>query len=384
MRIHTSKINCRVLFLEPFYGGSHKAFADGFIAHSRHLMELLEMPARFWKWRMRGAAMHFIKKAKTLEQYDLVIMSGLMSAADFKALAGSGCPPVVVYFHENQFSYPLSEGESMDYQFGFTDITSALTADRILFNSKTHMEMFFKQMHRFIRKMPDFRPSWVTGALRKKGFVCYPGCDIASLSWHPEPKKEPPLIIWNHRWEHDKNPEAFFKAIKEVQNRGIDFTIAVLGETFEKRPFVFDAAREQFGTRIVAFGYEPDRNKYIRWLKQGAVVLSTAYQENFGISIVEAAACGCLPLVPDRLSYPEIIPSSFHETCIYRSHEQLVEKLSWLLDNGTALHQKRERLSAEMVNRYAWKNRIDEFDRHISDTALLRPLKENRPPAKRL
>ncbi len=358
-----------ILFLEPFYGGSHKAFADGLIAHTRHRIGLLQMPARFWKWRMRGAALHFLQKAKRLEKYQLIIASGLMSIADFKALAGSGCPPVLLYFHENQFSYPLSDGERMDYQFGFTDMTSALAADRILFNSQTHMDMFFAGVQRFIRKMPDFRPQWTADAIRKKAFVCYPGCEIKGVLRNPFPKTEPPLVIWNHRWEHDKDPETFFRGVREVQNRKIDFRIALLGETFEKTPPVFHEAQKELGSRIVAFGHEPHKDAYMGWLKQGAVVVSTARQENFGISIVEAAACGCLPLVPDRLSYPEIIPNAFQDICIYASREELVEKLSHFLANASDFEAKREMLGVEMVRRYAWENRIDAFDRHLSDTA---------------
>jgi len=368
-QMHETKINA--LLLEPFYGGSHKRFADGLIRHSRHSLTLRDMPARFWKWRMRGAAIHFAKTPENLAGYDLVIASGLMSTADFKALAGNRCPPVIVYFHENQFSYPLARGERMDYQFGFTDITSALAADRVLFNSQTHMNTFFDAMQQFIRKMPDFRPGWTAGAIRKKAAVCYPGCDITPLTRKTVKQGAPPLIIWNHRWEHDKQPEAFFAAIEAIGSRGIDFNIALLGETFEKYPGVFDAAKKAFGARIVAFGYEPDRKAYMQWLRQGTVVVSTAKQENFGISVVEAAACGCLPLLPDRLSYPEIIPEKFHEICIYRSQGDLVEKLSGLLVHAAAYDKQRRQLATEMVKCYAWENRIEAFDRHMTEIADL-------------
>jgi glycosyltransferase involved in cell wall biosynthesis len=295
-----------------------------------------------------------------------------MSTADLKAVAGPGCPPVLVYFHENQFSYPLSEGESMDYQFGFTDITSALAADRILFNSRTHMDAFFSRMRQFIRKMPDFRPDWVVPAIQEKAFVCHPGCDIEDNPSSGNEKDHPPLVIWNHRWEHDKNPGAFFQAIESLETRGIDFTLAILGEKFAKYPGVFDAAKKRFKARIVAFGYEPDRAVYRTWLERGMVAVSTAIQENFGISIVEAAAGRCLPIVPDRLAYPEIIPERFHKTCLYKSDTELEEKLCWALNNPNAWRDKSKSLSAAMVNRYAWKNRIDEFDRHMADLAASR------------
>ena len=97
----------KFLFLESFFGGSHREFAEGLISNSRHGIDLVTLPARYWKWRMRGAALYFIKKISSLVKYDGLITTDLMSLSDFKALAGRNCPPTLVYLHENQFTYPL-------------------------------------------------------------------------------------------------------------------------------------------------------------------------------------------------------------------------------------------------------------------------------------
>lgn len=431
----------RVLLLEPFYGGSHRLFADGLAAATRHEIKMLTLPARFWKWRMRGAALYFAQACKAARRWDadpdadagesadtakdpdLVLAGSLMSAADFRsvyrALHGRPCPPVLLYMHENQFTYPLAAGEKMDYQFAFTDITSALSADRVLFNSGVHMEMFLSNVERFIRKMPDAGPHWTAGVIREKSFVCHPGVfskefpeefpgklsgslsgsllgdtlsnrsglngvDGGKNSHRSDPSSDPVspeapseqmanktkgLVIWNHRWEHDKNPEAFFEALEAAAARGADFCVAVLGERYEKTPEVFEKARQSLGSRVSAFGYEPDRAAYFRWLRQGEVAISTALQENFGIAVVEAAANGCIPLVPNRLSYPEIIPEAFHDTCLYRSPAELEEKLTRILSRPRDYDTIRHRLAEEMVTRYSWKNRIADFNRHIAETA---------------
>lgn len=116
----------RLLFLEPFFGGSHRDFAEGLVAHSRHKIDLITLPARAWKWRMRGAALHLIRKIASPGAYQGVIVSDLLSLSDLKTLWGRDFPPALVYFHESQFTYPLAPGEHMDYQFGFTDITTCL------------------------------------------------------------------------------------------------------------------------------------------------------------------------------------------------------------------------------------------------------------------
>lgn len=70
----------------------------------------------------------------------------------------------------------LAPGEHMDYQFGFTDITTALVAERILFNSKTHRDAFFTHLPGFLSMMPERRPLWLVNQLREKAGVLYPGC----------------------------------------------------------------------------------------------------------------------------------------------------------------------------------------------------------------
>ena len=360
----------KFIFLEPFYSGSHRNFADGLVSHSGHKIDLLTMPARFWKWRMRGAALYFSKKIMKPEGYDGIITSSLMSVSDLKALLGPLCPPLLVYFHENQLTYPLAPGESMDYQFGFTDVTTALAAKRALFNSRTHFDEFFSTLPRFLGMMPEYRPRWILEAIRAKAGVVYPGCQFpAQLELAEKGSDSPPIIIWNHRWEFDKNPEEFFHALDSMIERGHDFRLALLGENFNNVPEGFVSARERYGERIVHYGYVTSRDEYIQWLKRGSLVVSTAIQENFGMSVVEASRFGCLPLLPRRLSYPEIIPDEYHGYILYNGRDELVQKLEFFILNHSRLNEMRDRISKTML-RFAWENLIEIYDRELNDLVL--------------
>ncbi len=363
----------KFLFLEPFFGGSHRDFAEGLVSHSRYKIDLFTLPARFWKWRLRGAALYFAKKVSSLETYDGLITTDLMSLSDFKALCGASCPPLMVYFHENQLTYPLAPGESRDFQFGFTDITTALAADRILFNSQTHFDEFFSSLPGFLMMMPEYQPKWVIDAIRSKSAILYPGCHFPAtnspLPSAMSPPDPPPLIIWNHRWEFDKNPGDFFHLLDEVLNGGLDFRLALLGENFQKVPKEFIAAKDRYRHRIVCYGHEPIREKYYEWLMKGSIVISTARQENFGISVVEAIRYGCIPLLPERLSYPEIIPTEFHSDFLYKNQAELIEKLSDLLSNYSRFQEKRQNLSQAMAC-FAWKNLIETYDEALEKLAF--------------
>lgn len=351
----------KFLFLEPFFGGSHQDFAEGLIEHSAHDIDLISLPARFWKWRMRGAALHFIRRITNLNQYDGLIVTDLMSLADFKALAGADCPPALVYFHENQLTYPLAPGESRDFQFGFTDITTALAAEQILFNSKTHFNAFFASLPGFLNMMPEYHPKWVIRAIRDKADVLHPGCRFSAAVDTNFQKPSPPLIVWNHRWEFDKNPGEFFSVLDATVDRGIDFRLALLGENFQVVPKDFIAARERLGERIIRYGYVESKAEYREYLARGSVVISTANQENFGISIVEAVRHGCLPLLPNRLAYPEILPVPFHNDFLYSNTAEMAEKLACMLSENGRFETARKKLACDMSS-YAWENLIGRYD----------------------
>lgn len=355
----------KILFLEPFFGGSHQDFATGFAAHSRHDITLLTLAPLYWRWRMRAASLHFLQQIKQVKDYDLVFATDMMDVAQFKALAGPDCPPLVLYFHENQMSYPLSaraRQRKPDMDAGLININSALAADQIWFNSQFHLSAFLKEVRHLIKQMPAPRPKNRVDQIQKNARVVYPGCRFPSTpDTLASDTQTPPLIIWNHRWEYDKQPDLFFKVLVRLKKRGIPFELAVLGEKYDLYPAVFDQARERLAKEMVAFGYEPSRSEYEAWLKKGRVVVSTAIQENFGISVVEAVRFGCFPLLPCRLSYPELVPEKRHPDIFFRTENQLVEKLSFHLQDPGACVDERNELSRHM-QAFSWEIRVIEFD----------------------
>jgi glycosyltransferase involved in cell wall biosynthesis len=355
----------KILFLEPFFGGSHQDFATGFAAHSRHDITLLTLAPLYWRWRMRAASLHFLQQIKQVTDYDLVFATDMMDVAQFKALAGPDCPPLVLYFHENQMSYPLSaraRQRKPDMDAGLININSALAADQIWFNSQFHLSAFLKEVRHLIKQMPAPRPKNRVDQIQKNARVVYPGCRFPSTpDTLASDTQTPPLIIWNHRWEYDKQPDLFFKVLVRLKKRGILFALAVLGEKYDLYPAVFDQARERLAKEMVAFGYEPSRSVYEAWLKKGRVVVSTAIQENFGISVVEAVRFGCFPLLPCRLSYPELVPEKRHPDVFFRTENQLVEKLSFHLQHPGTCVDERNELSRHM-QAFSWEIRVIEFD----------------------
>ncbi len=321
-----------IWLVEPYYTGSHQVWAEGYQAHSCHEVHLLTLPGRFWKWRMQGGAVTLARKAKDLgERPDLILASDMLNLPVFLTLSdeGPGRLPVALYFHENQLTYPLQPGEKRDLHYGFINYASALRADAVLFNSSYHLEAFYDELPRLLKHFPDYNELWMVEALRAKSQELPLGLDLARLDIHrPEgPRREQPLVLWNHRWEYDKDPETFFRAMYALVEEGLEFGLILLGESFRNWPAEFLEARERLAERIVHFGYVEDEATYARLLWQADVVVSTAVHEFFGAAVVEACYCDCYPILPRRLSYPELIPPQKHDVCLYDGFDDLLDML---------------------------------------------------------
>ena len=353
----------KILFLESFYSGSHKAFADGLIRNSKHKIDLLTMPARFWKWRMKGAALYFAEQIKNMEEFDLIFATDLINIADLKSLLDSKCPPIILYFHENQLAYPLNKNEKLDYHYGLTDLTNSLSAECVVFNSHTHMETFFKELPLFLKHLPDFVPDWTIDKIRAKSLVIYPGIEDAVLTQKKQQSKingkSIPLIIWNHRWEFDKNPESFFGVLFKLKNEEVPFQLALLGERYKKQPSIFTEAESLLKENIIHSGYIDNYDDYLHMLKEGDIVVSTANQENYGIAILEAVLAGCIPLLPHRLSYPELIPREFHSECLYIDKNDLEKKLKNVLKGDKLFKQN---VLIDRMSGLCWSSIIKKYD----------------------
>lgn len=350
-----------ILVLEPYYGGSHKAFLAGLTQHLPHTFDLLTLPAHSWKWRMRLAAPHFAGVLATDPRYagktfDRILCSSLLDVAALRGLLPPHLRsvPLLTYFHENQFAYPMRVSEARDVHFGLTNLTTALASDSLAFNSLYNLDSFLAGCRELLARMPDMSLAGYEETIRAKAVILHPGLDFSGIDACPQEKLggRAPVLVWNHRWEHDKNPELFFSTLYGLAEQGIPFGLIVLGESFRTKPPAFSLAREKLAERIVHFGYAEDRQEYCRLLCQGDVVVSTANHEFYGMAMLEAVRAGCRPLVPDRLSYRELFAPEFR----YEDGD-FSRKLMAAMDAGRLVKQEAQ----AMTRRFSWPALAESF-----------------------
>ncbi|XP_061464850.1 glycosyltransferase-like domain-containing protein 1 isoform X2 [Rhineura floridana] len=410
-----------ILLIEAFYGGSHRQLVD-LLQEEIEDCVLFTLPAKKWHWRARTAALYFMQTVPANAGYRILFASSVLNLTELVALRPDlGKLKKVLYFHENQLTYPVQKCQDRDFQYGYNQILSCLVADVVVFNSIYNMESFLTSIGKFMKLMPDHRPKHLETLIRPKCQVLYfpmkfpdvsrimpehklariekmhnatgygdgylpcqetncgisisasdlapghseiqsqlhsllpqslhnqlptlgdldkltsskstPFCqgkdsqhitfNLCNVSDRLDLQKKPLHIVWPHRWEHDKDPESFFKVLLEMKEMDLSFHVSVLGETFTDVPDIFSKAKKLLGSSVLHWGYLPSKDEYYQVLCMADVVISTAKHEFFGVAMIEAVYCGCYPLCPKALVYPEIFPAEY----LYSTPEQLFKRL---------------------------------------------------------
>lgn len=333
--------------VSPYHTGSHQAWADGYTRHTRHAITRLTMAGRFWKWRMQGGAIELAAQAVRLLDAgaapDAILATDMLNLPAWLGLLRGKLPnhiPIALYMHENQLTYPWRPGEGRDLTYAMINWLSQLAADAVIFNSRYHHDAWFGELPNLLKHYPDYNHLQLVDGVRARSHVLPVGIEadaIASIAAQTRrasapptlnhPLSSSPLILWNQRWEHDKRPDRFFALLQRLREADVHFRLAVAGENFRQTPAEFEAARVQFADVIEHWGYVASREEYLALLARADLVISTADHEFFGISVLEAVAAGAFPILPARLSYPELIPPALQNACLYTDEEELVAKV---------------------------------------------------------
>ncbi|GAB4430638.1 MAG: DUF3524 domain-containing protein [Anaerolineae bacterium] len=363
----------KICLLEPYYTGSHQSWANGYAAHSRHQVRLLTLPGRFWKWRMHGGAVSLARQFMALpDTPELLLATDMLDLTTFLALTRRRTAgiPTAIYFHENQLTYPWSPTDrdisrQRDKHYGFINYASALAADAVFFNSQYHRDSFLQALPRLLKHFPDFNELESVRQIEAKSRVLPLGLNLGRFDAvqpkAPQPRRVP-LVLWNHRWEYDKNPADFFEALKRVAAQGLEFEVALLGENFSRQPAEFLQARAWLGQRVVQFGYADSFADYAQWLWRADLLPVTSNQDFFGASVIQAIYCGCVPLLPRRLAYPELLPPALHQPYFYDDFEGLVARLAAALADITPLRREALRNAAA---RFDWQVLAPTYDEMV-------------------
>ncbi|GAA6136140.1 DUF3524 domain-containing protein [Oceaniserpentilla sp. 4NH20-0058] len=355
----------RILLLSAYDTDSHKSWCEGLMKHlSHHQWCYLTLPGRFFSWRIRGNALSFAygDQAKALHQpFDLIIATSMVDLATLKGVVPNLANiPSLLYFHENQFAYPKSKSQHASIEPQMVNLYSALSASKVLFNSHYNQQSFIQGVETLLKKLPDHAPTQAVEAIKQKSQVLSvpilnPYAPETSIFESGKPLK----VIWNHRWEYDKGPDTLANTVKLAEQLGLNVLFTICGMSFRQIPESFKALKQDMPSNITHMGTFKSRADYLQQLSQHHVVLSTAIHEFQGLAVLEGAANGCIPLAPNRLAYPEWIPTDYLYSNTNAEHIQICQQLEHWQQHGLP--------PVISVTKYDWQKMIHDYESIIQE-----------------
>ena len=141
------------------------------------------------------------------------------------------------------------------------------------------------------------------------------------------------------------------------------FQVVVLGENFHTTPNIFDGAKERLKKQIVHFDYCEDFSEYAKWLWKADIIPVTSNQDFFGGSVVEAIYCGTYPILPRRLTYPELLTERDYNSHFYDNDSELYNKVEKAILN---IAETRKIKISPFFKQYDWKTMAPKYDQLFS------------------
>ena len=337
--------------VESYYGDSHKKWIDDLQKNLTNPIQLFTLPPHHWKVRMEAGAIELAKQVNSLgRDYDRFLVSDMVNLPLFKSLLDrkySGAK-FLLYFHENQFEYPKSKVGNFDYHYPYINYVSALCADKVAFSSQYNFDSFFQGVKRFQKKLPMAFRSQDFEEIKIKSRI------VPLIFEDPLYNKSPKdysrkILLWNHRWEYDKGIDEFYQLLEHLKKDSVDFQLVLLGEA-KNSPYI-EKIKNNFNSRILHMGYTP-KHKYSDWVSRCTHLPVTSQHDFFGLSVLEAIAQKVIPLLPNKMVYPEHIPNQLKNIYLYHDREELIEKLKTNSSDGEL---NIEKLVAS-IGKYQWSN----------------------------
>ncbi len=310
----------RALLLSAYAAQSHRYWQEGLqqIFIDWEWIQL-ELPPRHFSWRVRGNPLYWsiAERERLQADWDVVVATSMVDLATLRGLVPSlGSVPALLYFHENQFEYPVNHQQHSLLEAQMVSLYAALAATIIVFNSAYNRDTFLAGVSSLLARLPDRVPAGVVSLLAQKAQVLpvplLPApAGASSRKWFSSGSSAPLRLLWSARFEHDKGGENLALLLAELERAGLHYEIAITGQQFRNTPAIFSDIQTRYAHRLVHFGYIQDVADYRALQGEADVVVSTALHEFQGLAVMEAVAAGCVPVVPDRLAYRELYPREY-------------------------------------------------------------------------
>ncbi|MGH9922038.1 MAG: glycosyltransferase family 4 protein [Nitrososphaerales archaeon] len=170
--------------------------------------------------------------------------------------------------------------------------------------SKLHTLARTKTSYVTIVSNSEYTRQLIKNILTIDSQVVYPPVDIDFFRFR-QSKKEPEIAVLS-RFSPEKNYELAISVVEHLHNKKFVFAGNV-GDPRYYKEINEIISRKGLAQRVK---FEPNMatDDLTKILGRAKVYLHCRYNEPFGITVIEAIAAGCIPIVPDYSAHKETVP----------------------------------------------------------------------------
>ena len=162
-------------------------------------------------------------------------------------------------------------------------------------------------------------------------------------------------IIFIGRLVKVKGVDKLIDAVANLIRDGLNLNLTIVGDGVERNNLENQVKYLNIESNVIFTGFQTNTIDYLD--KSDIFVYPSIWDEAFGISVVEAMARGCIPLVANKGGLPEVV--DYNPMYIINSNENLVKKLKDVINNIDVIDTKK---ILEMASRFKIENTIGNLE----------------------
>lgn len=158
-------------------------------------------------------------------------------------------------------------------------------------------------------------------------------------------------VIYSSRWDAEKNPMFFIRLVRAMlEERPTTKFVVTTGarELRSNQAGVVDAAYQLAAEYPENFVIHVNTTKtqYFELLRRSKIQFNCSLQDFVSYTLLDATLCGCTPLYPDRLTFPNALENSsynlYADGSLISAKEKMLHILSMPMDDYSWVYRKYE------------------------------------------
>jgi glycosyltransferase involved in cell wall biosynthesis len=205
------------------------------------------------------------------------------------------------------------------------------------------------------------------GVPRARIAVVYPGVDAERFT--PDPttlRSDPPRFVYLGRLKRYKGVELVLRALAEARRRRPDLSLDIAGNGDDRPRLEALAATLGLGDAVRFLGFVDEETK-LSLLRRAVANVFPSPKEGWGITVMEAAACGTPSLASDSPGLRDSVRDG--ETGLLVPHGDVAAMAAAMLRlaGDPTLVATLGRAARQHAERLSWESATDQVEQHLQD-----------------